>query len=95
MLEFGFFLENRVLPHCSPVSSFDNAKSQLANGQDGALSSLDVAIKALSLAKSISGVTLAKVAFDSVSALTTIVVRFFQFCPLRQQALGSHVTRTR
>ena len=97
MLRFGFFLTNRVLLHCSPAtaSSFDDAKSQRPKGQDGALSSLDVAIEALSPAKDISGVTLAKIAFDSVDTLTTIMVHFFQFCLLRQQVLGSHVTRTR
>ena len=51
--------------------------------------------QSLSVTKDISGVTLARVAFDSVGALTTIMMRFFQFCLLRQQVLGSHVTRTR
>jgi len=54
---------------------------QRPKGQDGALSSLNVAIEALNLAKEIAGITPAKAAFGSVSVLLTMVrVRFLLFC---------------
>ena len=46
-------------------------------GDDGALSMLNVAIEALNLAKEISSITPAKAVFDSASVLlTTIRVKF-------------------
>jgi len=53
------------------------AKSQRLKGRDGALSSLNVAIQAVNLAKKDSRITQAKTAFDSVSVLlATIRVGF-------------------
>jgi len=53
-------------------------KSQRPSGQDGALSSLNTAIDALNLAKSVSGITPAKAAFDSTGVLpSTIIVGSF------------------
>ena len=42
-------------------------------GRDGVLSSLNATIEALNLAKEISGIAPAKAAFDSVSALLTMI----------------------
>jgi len=54
--------------------------SKQPKGRDGVLSSLNVTIEALNLAKEISGITPAKAAFGSVSALLTVVrVRSFPF----------------
>ena len=54
-----------------------DASSQRPRGREGALSSLNVAIETLNLAKEIAGVTPAKAAFGSVSVLLTMVrVRF-------------------
>ena len=52
-------------------------KPQRPKGQDGVLSSLNVAIDALNLAKSVSSITPAKAAFDSTGVLlSTIRVGF-------------------
>jgi len=52
-------------------------KPRRPKGQDGALSSLNVAIDALNLTKEASDTTPAKAAFDSTSVLlTTIRVSF-------------------
>jgi len=57
-----------------------DAKSQRSNGQDGALSSLSVAIEAINLAKEVSSITPAKAVFGSVSALLTMIrVRLLSF----------------
>ena len=48
-------------------------KSQQPKGQDDALSSLNVAIYALNLAKSVSTITPAKAAFDSTSVLLSTI----------------------
>ena len=51
---------------------------QRPNAQDGALSSLNAAVDALNLAKSISSITPAKAAFDSTGVLLrTIIVGSF------------------
>jgi len=64
-------------------------RSQQPKGQGGALSSLNVAIEILSLAKEVSDITPAKAAFGSVSVLLTMVrVRFSRFC---DDELGVHV----
>jgi len=56
-------------------------KSQRQKEQGGALSSLNVAIEILNLAKEVSDITPAKAAFGSVSALLTMVrVRLPRFC---------------
>ena len=56
-------------------------ETQRPKGQDGALSSLDVAIEALNLAKETADIAPAKVAFGSVSVLlTTVRVCFLLFC---------------
>ena len=53
------------------------AKSKQPKGRDGTLSSLNVAIEALNLAKEASSVTPAKAVFGSVSILLTMIrVRF-------------------
>jgi len=49
------------------------AKSQRPNGRSGALSSLNVAIDILNLAKEVSSITPAKAAFGSVSILLTMI----------------------
>ena len=56
------------------------AKSQRPNGQNGALSSLNVAIDILNLAKEVSSITPAKAAFGSVSILLTMIKVHFLFC---------------
>ena len=52
-------------------------RPQQPKGRDGALSSLNIAIEAMNLAKEVSSVTPAKAVFGSVSILLTMVkVRF-------------------
>jgi len=52
-------------------------KSQQPKGRNGTLSSLNVAIEALNLAKEASSITPAKAVFGSVSILLTMIrVRF-------------------
>jgi len=64
-------------------------KSQEPKGRGGALSSLNVAIEVLNLAKEVSDITPAKAAFGSVSVLLTMVrVRPSRFC---DDELGVHV----
>jgi len=48
-------------------------KSQQPKGRDGTLSSLNVAIEALNLAKEASSITPAKAVFGSVSILLTMI----------------------
>lgn len=48
-------------------------ESQRLKGRDGVLSSLDVAIEAINLAKEVSSITPAKAVFGSVSALLTMM----------------------
>jgi len=56
-------------------------KSQQLKGRGGVLSSLNVAIEVLNLAKEISDITPAKAAFGSVGVLLTMVrVRFARRC---------------
>ena len=56
-------------------------KSQRPKGRDGILSSLNMAIDALNLAKELSSITPAKAVFGSVSILLTMIkVRFLLFC---------------
>jgi len=65
------------------------AKSQRPKGRDNSLSSLNVTIEALNLAKDLCSVTPAKAAFGSVSTLLTMVrVRFPQF---RNDELRVHI----
>jgi len=55
-------------------------KSQRPKERDGALSSLNVAIEGLNLAKELSSITPAKAVFGSVSVLLTMIrVSFFFF----------------
>jgi hypothetical protein len=64
-----------------PLVSTMDTSSQRPKGRDGALSSLNVAIDAINLAKDIVDIAPAKAAFGSVSALLTMIrVRFFLFC---------------
>ena len=54
--------------------------------QDRALSTLNVAIEALNLAKEVSGIAPAKAVFGSVSALLGMIrIRFLQFCDYQLQ----------
>jgi hypothetical protein len=54
-----------------------DARTQGPKGRDGVLSTLNVVIEALSLAKEVSSITPAKAAFGSVSVLLTMIrVRF-------------------
>jgi len=56
------------------------AKSQRPKGRDGTLSSLNVAIDGLNLAKEISSITPAKAVFGSVAILLTMIrVSFLLF----------------
>ena len=48
-------------------------KSQLSKGQDGTVSSLNLAIEAMNLAKEVSSFTPAKAVFGSVSVLLTMI----------------------
>jgi hypothetical protein len=65
----------------SPRVSTMAANPQRPKGRDGALSSLNVAIDTLNLAKDIIGIAPAKAAFGSVSVLLTMIrVCFFPFC---------------
>jgi len=48
-------------------------KSQQPKGRDGALSTLNVAIEAMNLAKEVSSITPAKAVFGSVSILLTMI----------------------
>jgi hypothetical protein len=64
-----------------------DVNSQQPKGRDGALSSLNMAIDAINLAKDIVDIAPAKAAFGSVSALLTMIrVRFFLFCSDELQA---------
>ena len=49
------------------------AKPQRPKGRDGTLSSLNIAIEAMNLAKEVSSITPAKADFGSVSILLTMV----------------------
>ena len=49
------------------------AKPQRPKGRDGSLSSLNVAIEAMNLAKEVSSITPAKAVFGSVSILLAMV----------------------
>ena len=62
-------------------------KSQRPKGQDGVLSTLNLAIDTLSLAKEISSVTPAKAVFGSVSVLLAMIrVSFLLSCDEMPQA---------
>ena len=55
--------------------------SQRPKGQDSVLSTLNVAIDILNLAKDLSGILPARAAFGSVSVLLTMIrVRVLSFC---------------
>jgi len=63
-----------------------DANSQRPKGRDSVLSSLNMALEALNLAKEISGITPAKAAFGSVGVLLAMIrVCFHQFCDNRLQ----------
>jgi hypothetical protein len=65
----------------SPLVSTMAANPQRPKGRDGALSSLNMAIDALNLAKDIIDIAPAKAAFGSASVLLTMIrVRFVPFC---------------
>jgi hypothetical protein len=69
-----------ILSQLPPISTMD-ANSQRPKGRDSALSSLNVAIDAMNLAKDIVDIAPAKAAFGSVGALLTMIrVRFFLLC---------------
>jgi len=60
-----------------PQVSTMEVRPQRPKGRDGALSSLNIAIEAMNLAKEVSSITPAKAVFGSVSILLTMVrVRF-------------------
>ena len=57
-----------------------DAESQPTKGQNGVLSSLNVAIEVLNIAKDVSGIAPAQAVFGSVSILLTMIrVRFLPF----------------
>ena len=55
-------------------------KSRRPKGRDGALSSLNVAIDGLNLAKELSSITPAKAVFGSVSVLLAMIRVSFLLC---------------
>ena len=58
-----------------------STKSQRPNGRDAVLSSLNMAIEALNLAKEVSSITPAKAVFGTVSILLTMIKAcFILFC---------------
>ena len=64
-----------------PLASTMDANSQRSKGRDSILSSLNMAIDAINLAKDIVDIAPAKATFGTVSALLTMIrVRFFLFC---------------
>jgi len=63
------------------------ANSQRPKGRDGTISSLNIAIEGLNLAKEISSVTPAKAVFGSASVLLTMIKVRFLF---RDEAIQSH-----
>ena len=70
-----------------------DTKFQRPKGRDSALSSLNMAIETLNLAKDISGIAPVKAALGSVSVLLTMVrVRSL---PLQSDVQRSHESRTR
>jgi hypothetical protein len=84
------FIRPRTLHHSpgatpfsrsSPPASTMDANPQRPKGRDGALSSLNMAIDALNLAKDIVDIAPARAAFGSVIALLTMIrVCFLPFC---------------
>jgi hypothetical protein len=57
------------------------ASSQQQKGRDGVLSTLDVPIQALNIAKDACGIPPAQIAFGSASVLLTMIrVRFLLLC---------------
>lgn len=65
------------------------ANSRRSKGRDGVISSLDVTIEALNLAKEMAGIAPAKAVFGSVSALL-IMIRVRSF-PFRDDELRVHM----
>ena len=57
-----------------------NAEPQRSKGRDGVLSSLNMAIEAMNLAKEVSRITPATAAFVFVGVLAMIMVNFFLYC---------------
>jgi len=56
------------------------AKSQRSKGEDGATSSLNIAIETLDIAREDSSITPAKAVFGSVSTLLKTIRVRFPFC---------------
>ena len=83
--EFGSGPSAQPAHHAVPsqllrLSTMD-PKSQRQKGRDRVLSSLNVAIEALNLAKDAAGIAPAQAAFSSVSALLTMIrVHFLLSC---------------
>jgi len=74
-------LSRRATFSLLPCISTMIAKFQRPKGQDGVLSSLNMAIDVLNLAKEVSSITQTKAVFGSVSILLTMIkVRFPLFC---------------
>ena len=72
-----------------------DTKFQRSKGRDGVLSSLNMAIEALNLAKEISSITPAKAVFGSVSAVLTMIrVPFLQFSAIRSMFTRSQDSMT-
>ena len=57
-----------------------NTKSQRPKERDNVLSTLDIAIEALNLAKEVAAITAAKAVFGSVSALLTMIRVYSLLC---------------
>ena len=65
-----------------------NAESQRPNGRDGVISSLNMAIEVLNLAKEVSSITQAKAVLAPSAFFSMIIVRF---PPSYDSGLGVHV----
>ena len=72
---------NHTISLRSPQVSVMETRFQRPKGRKGTLSSLNTVIDAVNLAKEVSGIPIAKAAFDSVSALLTMIrVRCLLVC---------------
>ena len=83
---------NTVFSRLPRILNMDSADSRRQKRQDDALSTLNVVIETMNLAKEISSVTPAKAVFGSVGVLLTMIR--VRFPLLRCPTPGPHATRT-
>jgi len=86
LLGLGFLLTVYALRRFLPATCVSTmaAKFRQQKGTDGTLSSLNGAIEALDIARENSGITQAKTAFDSVSALLVVIRVGLLLTPINQ-----------